>query len=158
DVTTRRKTLGHYRSVVRKFFERWSAEVIHLHGADFYEYLPPAGVPVLVTLHLPPQCYPPEIFRLTRPQTYLHCLSEFWRRACPPCPYLLPAADAVNSNRKENELHSTEGAARLPGIWENVLQKYIAVYRRLAGVPDEPMAARATEVEDCPPETNTDFS
>src|SRR4051794_31563624 len=33
--------------------DRWRIDVVHLHGADFYTYLPPAGIPVLATLHLP---------------------------------------------------------------------------------------------------------
>ena len=61
-----------------------------MHGVDFYTYLPPAGLPVLVTLHLPPAWYPPEIFRLRRPQTYLRCVSPAQRRACPADAALLP--------------------------------------------------------------------
>src|SRR3954471_20428296 len=33
---------------------REPVDIVHLHGVDFADYLPPAGVPVLVTLHLPP--------------------------------------------------------------------------------------------------------
>jgi glycosyltransferase involved in cell wall biosynthesis len=61
-----------------------------MHGIDFYTYLPPVGVPVLVTLHLPPTWYPAEIFYLHRPQTFLHCVSAAQRRACPPGAMLLP--------------------------------------------------------------------
>jgi glycosyltransferase involved in cell wall biosynthesis len=42
-----------------------------------------------VTLHLPPGWYPPEIFRLARPETWLHPVSQAQHRACPPCPFLL---------------------------------------------------------------------
>jgi glycosyltransferase involved in cell wall biosynthesis len=45
---------------------------------------------VLATLHLPPGWYPPEIFHLDRPRTYLHCVSPAQRRACPPGANLLP--------------------------------------------------------------------
>jgi hypothetical protein len=46
-----------------------------MHGIDFLNYLPDEGVPVLVTLHLPPSWYPPAVFHLTRPNTYLVCVS-----------------------------------------------------------------------------------
>src|SRR4051812_38722816 len=35
-----------------------SIDVVHMHGIDFYEYLPAPGVAVLATLHLPPSWYP----------------------------------------------------------------------------------------------------
>ena len=61
-----------------------------MHGIDFHRYLPRSGVPVLATLHLPPDWYPPEVFRLARPDTWLHAVSASQHRACPPCPALLP--------------------------------------------------------------------
>jgi glycosyltransferase involved in cell wall biosynthesis len=65
-------------------------DVVHVHGLDFVEYLPPAGAPVIATLHLPPSWYPSSVFSLERPGTYLHCVSESQRRACPSSPLLLP--------------------------------------------------------------------
>jgi glycosyltransferase involved in cell wall biosynthesis len=55
-----------------------------MHGIDFVEYLPPAGVPVVVTLHLPLSWYKPEIFVLRRPDTYLVCVSESQKRLGAP--------------------------------------------------------------------------
>jgi glycosyltransferase involved in cell wall biosynthesis len=63
--------------------ERWRIELVHMHGVDFYEYLPSSGVPVLATLHLPVSFYPRAIFELLRPDTYLHCVSESARQAVP---------------------------------------------------------------------------
>ena len=62
------------------------ADVVHMHGIDFLDVLPPAGVPVLATLHLPPDWYPPEVWTLgtRRPGTFLHCVSESQHRRCPP--------------------------------------------------------------------------
>jgi glycosyltransferase involved in cell wall biosynthesis len=60
-------------------------DIVHMHGVDFYEYLPPPGISVLVTLHLPVSFYPDRIFHLTRPGTYLNCVSESQRRTCPSC-------------------------------------------------------------------------
>jgi glycosyltransferase involved in cell wall biosynthesis len=78
------------RMVLERALHRWPIDIVHMHGVDFYTYLPAAGVPVLVTLHLPPAWYPPEIFCLRRPQTYLHCVSPAQRRACPATAVLLP--------------------------------------------------------------------
>jgi glycosyltransferase involved in cell wall biosynthesis len=46
-----------------------------------------------VTLHLPPDWYPPDIFRPTRPDTWLQCVSASQLRNCPPSPALLPHID-----------------------------------------------------------------
>lgn len=67
-----------------------AVDVVHMHGIDFMEYLPPPGIPLLATLHLPPSWYPPSTFALDRPNTYLHCVSESQRQTCPPSPLLLP--------------------------------------------------------------------
>lgn len=76
------------------------ADLVHLHGIDFADVLPPAGVPALATLHLPPAWYPPEVWALggtpggpggARPGTYLHCVSRAQERRCPPGARLLPA-------------------------------------------------------------------
>src|SRR4051812_11108147 len=57
DDAARRKTHEQYRFILEKFLEKWPIDLIHLHGADFLDYLPPPGVPVLVTLHLAPHWY-----------------------------------------------------------------------------------------------------
>jgi glycosyltransferase involved in cell wall biosynthesis len=72
---------------------RWRVDLIHTHGVDFYEYLPPAGVPVLATLHLPVSFYPAEIFQPTRPDTYLNCVSPSQRRTCPHSTALAPTVE-----------------------------------------------------------------
>ncbi len=86
----RRQAQSRHRAAILRALERWPVDVVHMHGIDFHAYLPPPGPPVLVTLHLPPSWYPAEVFRLSRPLTYLHCVSASQRRACPPCPHLLP--------------------------------------------------------------------
>lgn len=69
--------------------ETISADLIHLHGVDFHEYMPRPGTPALATLHLPISWYPSEIFQLTRPNTYLQCVSKSQRRDCPASPLLV---------------------------------------------------------------------
>lgn len=89
DETERRRIYEQYRYTMHKFIEKWPIDLIHMHGVDFYEYLPAPGVPVLVTLHLPVHWYPEKIFRLERPRTYLHCVSARQRSCCPSCTNLL---------------------------------------------------------------------
>ncbi len=68
----------------------FAPDVIHLHGIDFDAYLPPPGIPVLVTLHLPLTWYSPEALTPQRPDTYLHCVSEAQDRTAPRGIKLLP--------------------------------------------------------------------
>lgn len=93
DAAGRQIIYEQYRHTIQQLMERWRFDVVHLHGLDFYEYLPPMNVPVLVTLHLPPDWYPPDVFQLDRQHLYFHCVSEAQRRACPPCPNLLPVVE-----------------------------------------------------------------
>jgi glycosyltransferase involved in cell wall biosynthesis len=57
---------------------------VHFHGFDFLEYMPTQGLPVLVTLHLPPHLYPRKTFQLPPREARLICVSEAQARACPP--------------------------------------------------------------------------
>ena len=50
-------------------------DVIHMHGLYFHTVMPPPGPPMLVTLHLPPDWYPPGSLALTRPDSWVHCVS-----------------------------------------------------------------------------------
>jgi glycosyltransferase involved in cell wall biosynthesis len=59
-------------------------DIVHMHGIDFCYCLPPAGIPVLATLHLPIESYPEEAFHLNRPQTYLNCVSHNQWQSLPP--------------------------------------------------------------------------
>ncbi|HEX4264363.1 MAG TPA: glycosyltransferase [Verrucomicrobiae bacterium] len=97
-----------YRFTLQSFLKKWPIDLIHMHGLDFYEYLPEPGVPVLVTLHSPIERYPETIFHLNRPQTFLHCPSTAQHLACPPCENLLAEAG--------------DGAP---------IEKYLAIYERL---------------------------
>src|SRR3954451_10182954 len=82
-----------YREIIRFAMRRWDFDVIHMHSLDFHAYLPPEGPPVLVTLHLPPDWYPPHAFRPARPNTWLHCVSASQSRNCPVSSALLPHID-----------------------------------------------------------------
>jgi glycosyltransferase involved in cell wall biosynthesis len=78
------------RQAVAAAVARHAPDLVHLHGADAMEYLPPPGLPALVTLHLPPSWYPPGTWSPARPDTWLHAVSHSQHAACPPCPALLP--------------------------------------------------------------------
>jgi glycosyltransferase involved in cell wall biosynthesis len=82
-----------HRKKIEEALKRTSIDLIHMHGIDFHRYLPPPGPPVLGTLHLPPAWYPPEVFGLRRPNTFLHCVSTSQRQACPPSSLLLPVIE-----------------------------------------------------------------
>lgn len=79
-----------HRRAIERALRRWPVDVVHMHGIDFHAYLPPPGPPVLVTLHLPPEWYPPGIFDLERANTFLHCVSASQRARCPREARLLP--------------------------------------------------------------------
>ncbi|HET9982716.1 MAG TPA: glycosyltransferase [Longimicrobiales bacterium] len=78
------------RQALDRALRRWSADLVHMHGLDFDAYLPDPGVPVLATLHLPPEWYAPRVFRLERPDTWLQCVSASQHERCPPAARLLP--------------------------------------------------------------------
>jgi glycosyltransferase involved in cell wall biosynthesis len=79
----------HYRAIVDSL-ERWPIDVVHMHGVDFHTYMPPPGVPVLVTLHVPVDWYPKDALQPNRRDTWLHCVSQSQHGTCGPNPRLLP--------------------------------------------------------------------
>jgi len=126
DAAERRHIHEQYRFTLQTFVEKWPIDLIHMHGPDFYEYLPFPGVPVLATLHQPAAEYPETIFHLDRPQTYLQCAHAAQRSQCPPCPYLLPEVEEV-PDPQACELHGS----RL--LDAGAIGKYFAIYERLVG-------------------------
>jgi glycosyltransferase involved in cell wall biosynthesis len=90
DAAAQQRVHANHRDAINHALARNRIDLIHLHGIDFWAYLPPPGVPVLVTLHLPPSWYPREAFSLNRPNTWLQCVSPSQHRMCPPTDALLP--------------------------------------------------------------------
>lgn len=72
---TRARVHGIQREYIREALDRWPIDVVHMHGIDFHEYLPPPGVPVIVTLHMPLDWYPGLALSPARPDTHLCCVS-----------------------------------------------------------------------------------
>lgn len=59
-------------------------DIVHLHGLELEQHLPPPGVPIVATLHLSPSDYAPEVFRLRlRGPAVLCCVSATQRARCP---------------------------------------------------------------------------
>jgi hypothetical protein len=125
DQAERHRIHEQYRFTLQSFLEKWPIDLIHMHGTDFYEYLPSPGVPVLATLHLPVDHYPEKIFHLDRPQTFLQCVSAQQRNACPPCPYLLPEIGSNSAEGPAEMIHAT----RL--LDAGGVHTYFSIYERL---------------------------
>lgn len=79
-----------HRRAIEQALERYPVDVVHVHGLDFPSYLPPPGVPVLATLHLPVHWYSSGALQTQRPDTWLQCVSEKQHEACGANPRLLP--------------------------------------------------------------------
>ena len=82
-----------YRLRIAEAIRQFAPNVVHLHGIDFLNYLPESGLPTVATLHLPPSWYPPAIFSVRRPDTWIHCVSSAQRSACPAAENLLPTIE-----------------------------------------------------------------
>lgn len=74
-----------FRAAIEHARRQFAIDVIHMHGFDWHENLPAPGTPLLATLHLPPDWYPPHVFSLDRPATYLNCVSQDQRSRMPDC-------------------------------------------------------------------------
>ncbi len=90
DDEARRRAQARHRQAIVEALQRWPIDLIHMHAFDFHAYLPPPGVPLLATVHLPPAWYPPGTLEPSRPDTFVHCVSWASHRACPQSPALLP--------------------------------------------------------------------
>ncbi len=86
--------------LLRETLARFPVDLVHMHSLDFHRYVPAGDVPVLATLHLPPDWYPRTIFKLKRPNFYLNCVSSSQRRACPRVgPSLLAIPNGIDVAR-----------------------------------------------------------
>ena len=127
DEAERHRIHEQYRFTLQTFLEKWPIDLIHMHGADFYEYLPAPGVPVLATLHLPVDQYPEAIFHLHRPQTFLQCVTAHQRDAFPSCPNLLSEIGPDFADELSDSIH----ASRFLDV--GGINKYFSIYERLVG-------------------------
>jgi glycosyltransferase involved in cell wall biosynthesis len=91
DDSRRREVWRTHRDNIMQAVRESGADVVHMHGIDFLDYLPPpCEVPILATLHLPPSWYAPRVFDLARGDVHLHCVSRGQHAQCPRGTRLLP--------------------------------------------------------------------
>jgi len=128
----RRVIYSQYKALIQSAAIECKADLIHLHGVDFHEYIPDTNLPILATLHLPPAWYPAEIYNDER--LWLNCVSDNQHCAAPrsarmlsPIPNGVPIPEKVAQSRKsfalalgricpEKGFHFAFDAARHAGI------------------------------------------
>lgn len=71
------------RRAIAYAIERFPVDMVHMHGLHFANYFPPGDVPTLVTLHMPLSWYRSEELKVSRENTYFHCVSRSQRELCP---------------------------------------------------------------------------
>jgi len=129
---------GQHRIAIEEALRKYDVDIIHMHSLDFWCYIPSGTVPILVTLHLPPDWYPPEIFYdITRPNVYLNCVSAAQQAACPPNAHaLLPHVDnGVDVDRLCVPLRKRDFALALGRICPEKGLHYALDAARVAGAP-----------------------
>nr|WP_256515546.1 glycosyltransferase [Alsobacter ponti] len=125
------------RAAIAETLRREAVDVVHLHGVDAYETLPPSGPPAVVTLHLPPSWYPEALFRPSRPDTFLLPVSASQAAACPRGAALLePIENGVPVDDLARARHARRSFALFLGriCPEKGVDAAIRAARR-AGVP-----------------------
>lgn len=119
-----------YQRLIGDILKSFPVDLVHMHGLDFFHYLPETVLPVLVTLHLPISFYPQSIFNLRT--VWFQCVSEDQHKNCPAGARLLPAipngvpveltfyhskkrnfAVVLSRIAPEKNIHSAMDAARL---------------------------------------------
>ncbi len=98
-----------HRHAIREVLHRERVDLVHFHGVDAFELLPPPGTPALVSLHLPAAFYRPEFLAPTRPSTFLLPVSQAQRQALPPSPVLL---DPIENGVPVEDLGAVRHARR----------------------------------------------
>lgn len=127
---------GQHRIAIEEALRKWPVDVIHMHSLDFWRYLPSGNVPLLATLHLPPDWYPEEVFDLHRPNFHLNCVSKAQRQACPRSTRMLPHIDnGVDVDRLHTNLNKGEFAVALGRVCPEKGLHIAIDAARAAGVP-----------------------
>ena len=134
DPAARQRAQERTRQAVQHVLRHAQVDLLHLHGLDFAETLPPVHPPALVTLHLPPAWYGtlPD-----RPGLHLHCVSESQARDCPPGLRVLPPiANGVDVEHFAAARHARRGFALMLGrVCPEKGQHVALLAARQAGLP-----------------------
>lgn len=107
-VSTETWSIAHdaVRGAIRHAIERYPVDMVHMHGLHFANYFPPGDVPTLVTLHLPLSWYGREELKVSRANTYFHCVSRSQRELFPTeIPFLPDIENGVDSELLSSTAH-----------------------------------------------------
>ena len=125
-----------HRIAIRQALKDWHVDLIHMHSLDFHRYLPPGDLPMLATLHLPPDWYPASVFRMRRPNSWVHCVSSAQASTCMTTRCVLPPIDnGVDIDRLTLPLHKREYAVAMARICPEKGLHHALEAAALAGVP-----------------------
>jgi glycosyltransferase involved in cell wall biosynthesis len=98
DDAARSRTWNRCARAIAEAQSRLRPDLVHLHGIDFDRYCPQQGR-TLVTLHLPLDWYSEAALGATRPELWLHGVSESQQRRKPPgARFLAPISNGVDAN------------------------------------------------------------
>ncbi|MBV8853294.1 MAG: glycosyltransferase [Sinobacteraceae bacterium] len=91
-ITAPRRAARHAEVLQRicAILEQQPIDLLHFHGMDFDNYLPPVSPPVLVTLHLPLAWYSSSALHPQRADVWLQTVSRSQLRSAEPSLQLLP--------------------------------------------------------------------
>jgi glycosyltransferase involved in cell wall biosynthesis len=83
DDGSRRQVWRRCSELVAEIIDKERVDLVHVHGVDFAEYLPPPEVPTVVSLHLPLAWYPADVLALGTHRHRVHfvCVSRAQRRS-----------------------------------------------------------------------------
>lgn len=127
---------GQHRIAIEEALRKWPVDMIHMHSLDFWRYLPSGNVPLLATLHLPPDWYPEEVFNLHRPNSFVNCVSKAQRQSCPRSACMLPHIDnGVDVDRLHATLNKEEFAVALGRVCPEKGLHIAIDAARAAGLP-----------------------
>lgn len=76
DDAARAAAVARTRGVILDAVRDCDIDVVHLHGLDIADVMPPVDVPILITLHLPVASYPPSVLRGWADRAQLACVSS----------------------------------------------------------------------------------
>jgi glycosyltransferase involved in cell wall biosynthesis len=76
DENAKREARREFKKIVDRTLRTYSIDFVHMHGFDFYEYLPDCEMPVIVSLHLPLSWYPAEALRFANERVSFVCVSK----------------------------------------------------------------------------------
>ena len=106
--TIRTRAWCSQRAAINQALEDFDVDIVHMHGLDFYAYMPSQNVPVLATLHLPPAWYPDHVFH-PGPGRFVNCVSRIQETECPAAAVLLPYIEnGVDVNRLTIDLRKRD--------------------------------------------------